>query len=826
MPHDARDLVVARGSDNHHMGSDRGLTTEEARRRLALHGPNEIQRQAVVSSWIVLARQFNSPVIWLLMGACVVSVGLGEAADAMAIVAIVILNGVIGFAQERRAERAILALRSMTAPRARVRRDGAAVEIPAAEVVPGDVLVLEAGDIVPADARLLEAQVLSTNEAPLTGESAPVEKSIATVAADAPLAERADCVFMATAVATGTGVAEVFATGMASELGKIAHLLTTAEQGPTPLQQRLAALSRLLLYVCLGIVAVVAVAGLWHGWSALDVLLSAVSLAVAAVPEGLPAIVTIALAVGVQRMAARHVLIRRLPAVETLGCATVICSDKTGTLTSGIMTVRELWGPDPDRLLFAAAACSDAELHSNEPTSVGDPTELAILASAAERDIRRADIERSLPRVHVRPFDASRKRMSVQRTDGRLYVKGAAEALLPLCVRGTEGALEASMALAGRGLRVLAVAVGENRDEEQLTLLGLIGMADPPRPEAIEAVAAARRAGITTVMITGDHPATAAAIARELGILAEGDVPSGVVHARVAPEDKLAIVRRWKGRGAVVAMTGDGVNDAPALREAHIGIAMGRTGTEVTREAADMILTDDNFASIIAAVSEGRGIFDNIRKTLVYLLGGNAGELGVMLVAALAGLPLPLLPIHLLWINIVTDGLPALALVMDPTDEDVLRRPPRHPDEPMLGRSEWTYILVTGILQAGATLGVFTWALHSGTLADARNLAFSTLVFGELFRAFAARSTTRIFWQVGVFTNLRLLVVVVVSALVQVVIHTMSVTQAFFQIGALSQAQWALAVAIGFCPVTILELEKLARAAIRPRSSPGQATAG
>jgi Ca2+-transporting ATPase len=756
----------------------------------------------------------------------VVSVGLGEAADAMAIVAIVILNGVIGFAQERRAERAILALRSMTAPRARVRRDGAAVVIPAAEVVPGDLLVLEAGDIVPADARLLEAHVLSTNEAPLTGESAPVEKSIAPVAADAPLAERADCVFMATAVATGTSVAEVFATGMASELGKIAHLLTTAEQGPTPLQQRLAALSRLLLYVCLGIVAVVAVAGLLHGWSALDVLLSAVTLAVAAVPEGLPAIVTIALAVGVQRMAARHVLIRRLPAVETLGCATVICSDKTGTLTTGIMTVRELWGPDPDRLLFAAAACSDAELHSNEPTGVGDPTELAILTSAAERGIRRADIERSLPRVHVRPFDASRKRMSVQRTDGTLYVKGAAEALLPRCSRGTEGALEASMALAGRALRVLAVAVGENRDEEQLTLLGLIGMADPPRREAIEAVAAARRAGITTVMITGDHPATAAAIARELGILAEGDAPSGVVHARVAPEDKLAIVRTWKGRGAVVAMTGDGVNDAPALREAHIGIAMGRTGTEVTREAADMILTDDNFASIIAAVSEGRGIFDNIRKTLVYLLGGNAGELGVMLVAALTGLPLPLLPMHLLWINIVTDGLPALALVMDPTDEDVLRRPPRRPDEPMLGRSEWTYILVTGILQAGATLGVFTWALHSGTLVDARNLAFSTLVFGELFRAFAARSTTRIFWQVGVFTNLRLLVVVVVSALVQVVIHTMPVTQAFFQIGALSRAQWALAVAIGFCPVTILELEKLARAAFRPRSSPGHATAG
>jgi P-type Ca2+ transporter type 2C len=789
----------------------RGLAGDEAARRLIEQGSNEIQREAQASSWLVLARQFNSPVIWLLVGACAVSAALGEVADAIAIASIVVLNGLVGFFQEHRAERAILALRSMTAPRARVLRDGRSVLIAAAEIVPGDALLLEAGDIVAADARLLEANVVSTYEAALTGESRPVEKSIEPAPPDAPLAERRDSVFMGTSVATGTAVAEVVATGMHTELGKIAHLLATAQEADTPLQQRLAGVSRVLLYICLVIVGVVATAGWLQGWSSLEVLLSAVSLAVAAVPEGLPAIVTIALAIGVQRMAARHVLIRRLPAVETLGCATVICTDKTGTLTTGVMVVRELWGRNHERLVFAAAACCDAELHEDERTGVGDPTELAILAAAAERAIRRRDIEEMRPRLLVKPFDADRKRMSMARADGFLYIKGAVEVLLPLCVNGMEGAAEANAQMAARGLRVLAVGIGRGLEEQDLELLGLVGIADPPRTEAIDAVAAARAAGVTTVMITGDHPLTARAIARELGILRPGDVPDDVVHARATPEDKISIIRRWKARGAVVAMTGDGVNDAPALREAHIGIAMGRTGTEVTREASDMILTDDNFASIVAALKEGRGIFDNIRKTLVYLLAGNAGELAVMLVAALMGLPLPLLPLHLLWINIVTDGLPALALVMDPAEEGVLNRPPRHPQEPMLGRAQWNYIVLTGLLQAAATLGTFAWALETRDLTEARNLAFSVLVFGELFRAFAARSTTRTFWEVGVFTNLRLLCVVLVSAFVQLGIHHIPATQQFFEIGALSLADCALTVLVGLCPVTILEVQKLLR---------------
>jgi P-type Ca2+ transporter type 2C len=793
----------------------RGLTGEAAAARLIEYGPNEIQRRPPTPAWRVLAAQFNSPVIWLLIGACVVSVALGEVADAVAIATIVVLNGIVGFFQEHRAERAILALRSMTAPRARVQRDGRSLVVTAADVVPGDALLLEAGDVVAADARLLDAHSLSTNEAALTGESVPVEKSIEHVPAGTPLAERRDSVFMGTSVATGTAVAEVVATGMKTELGRIAHLLETAEDTATPLQRRLASVSRVLLVICLAIVVVVAVAGWMRGWPALDVLLSSVSLAVAAVPEGLPAIVTIALAIGVQRMASRHVLIRRLPAVETLGCATVICTDKTGTLTTGVMTVRELWGRDHERLLFTAAACCDAEWHADTRTGVGDPTEVAILAAAAERGIARADIEADRPRVLVRPFETGRKRMSIARADDRVYVKGAVEAVLPLCSRHIEAAAEANVQMAARGLRVLAVAVGQGIEEHDLELVGLIGLADPPRTEAIEAVAAARAAGITTVMITGDHPMTARAIARELGILDGNASAEDVVHARATPEDKISIVRTWKARGAIVAMTGDGVNDAPALREAHIGIAMGRTGTEVTREASDMILTDDNFASVVAAVREGRGIFDNIRKTLVYLLAGNTSELAVMLAAALVGLPLPLLPLHLLWINVVTDGLPALALVMDPADEDVLQRPPRHPQEPMLGRAQWRFVVLTGLLEATAILGVFVWAFTSRDLTQARSLTFSTLVFAELFRAFAARSPTRIFWEVGAFTNLRLLGVVVASVFVQVAIHAIPATQAFFQIAPLSRRDAVLALAIGLCPVTVVELQKLVRRAMK-----------
>ena len=788
-----------------------GLTGAEAARRLAEHGPNEIKREEATSPWVTLAGQFKSPVIWLLLGACAISAAMGEVLDATAIGSIVVINAFVGFFQEYRAERAVLALRSMTAPRARVTRDGSSILVAAATVVVGDMLLLEAGDIVAADAHLLEANALACNEAMLTGESAPSEKTITPASPEAPLAERHDWVFMGTSIAKGTGRAAVAATGMASELGKIADLLATAQITETPLQVQLARVSRTLLYVCVAIVAVVAALGLVRGLGLFDVFLSAVSLAVAAVPEGLPAIVTIALAIGVQRMVSRHVLIRKLPSVETLGSATVICTDKTGTLTTGVMAVRELWGADQTKLIDAAAACSDAELSSDERGGVGDPTEVAILVAAAARGIRRSEIEQQRTRSAVNPFDTDRMRMSILRADGVLYVKGALEKLLPLCVEGAEGAAECNAQMAARGLRVLGVAVGDGPQEESLRLLGLVGIADPPRSEAIEAIAAARRAGVKTVMITGDHPVTALAIARELGLVLLGESPDELVHARATPEDKLRIVRSWKERGAIVAMTGDGVNDAPALREAHIGICMGKSGTEVTREASDMVLTDDNFASIVAAIREGRGIFDNIRKALVYLLAGNAGELSVMLFASLIGLPLPLLPLQLLWINLVTDGLPALALVMDPADDDVMTRPPRRPNEPMLGRAEWTAICATGLLQTTATLAVFAWALRTRNLAEARNLAFSVIVFAELFRAFAARSTTRLFWEVGPFSNLALLGVVIASVAMQLAIHHIPATQALFHIGDLPLADCAIGLLVGLFPVSVIELSKLVR---------------
>ncbi len=792
-----------------------GLSSSDAQRLLREAGPNEITREAGKPAWMLFLAQFSSPVIWLLLAACALSGALGEVADAIAIGAIVIINAFVGFFQEYRAERAILALRSMTAPRARVIRNAHVEIIAAADVVPGDVLVLEAGDIVAADARLLEANVLSTMEAALTGESTPVTKDVRASAPDAPLAERRDCVFLGTTVATGTALAEVTATGMRTELGRIAHLLTTAQEEATPLQKRLTTLSRLLMYLCLGIVAVVALLGWWRGLPGIEVLMSAVSLAVAAVPEGLPAIVTIALAVGMQRMAARHALLRRLMAVETLGCASVICTDKTGTLTTGVMAVREVWGADHNRVLDAATACSDADLSADERSGVGDPTEVAIVVAAAARGITRDAIELARPRRSVLPFDADRKRMSIYRADGVLYAKGAMESIsqqsrvLPL------GALEAASEMAARGLRVLAVAIGARQEETELELLGLLGIADPPRTEAIEAIAIAAAAGIRTVMITGDHPLTAHAIARELGIVRAGEPADELVHARATPEDKLQIVRRWKARGAIVAMTGDGVNDAPALREAHIGIAMGQTGTEVTREVSDIVLADDNFATIVAAVEEGRGIFDNIRKTIVYLLGGNAGELAVVFVAAIVGLPAPLLPLHLLWINLVTDGIPALALVTDRSSDSTMRRPPRPASEPILGARQWRDVVLAGALQAISTLTIFMWALEARSLEEARNLAFSVLVFGELLRAFSARDPDRPFWEVGLFSNLRLFSIVLISMLVQLGIHHIPATQQLFDIGALGLFDCMLSLFVGALPLVVLELTKVCRRAIR-----------
>jgi Ca2+-transporting ATPase len=869
---------------------EQGLSVNEAKKRLARFGPNKIRKGKRFSALIIFISQFKSLVIWVLIGAAAVSVALDETIDGIAIITIVILNAVIGFFQEYRAERAAAALARLTAPRCRVVRDGHSVVIAATEIVPGDILLLEGGDLVAADARLIQASVVRINEAPLTGESQAVDKFTGTLPPLTPLAERSNMVFLGTSVTGGTGRALVVNTGMETELGRIAKLLETAESGKTPLQNQLDRVARLLLWACLGIVTLIFGLGLLREIAPFELFLSAVSLAVAAIPEGLPAVVTVALALGMQRMVQRHVLVRHLASVETLGRTQVICTDKTGTLTMGEMTARKLItsqnlyrvtgegystegaffignaqalpseNPELLALLRASAACNDAELTqiNDRPGIVGDPTEGALLAAAAKGKITRAAIEAEMPRLAVIPFDSDRKCMTVIRHHEDqcwAFVKGAPEVIFSRCTLIRIGRevreltdsdcnwlLHTNALLAHNALRVLAVAerqldgfsfeegrVDDTKIERELTLLGLVGLQDPPRPEAIGAVARCKRAGIKTVMITGDHPETARAIGHELGILGTGDevlvgaeldslddealkerAPKVSVYARVTAEHKLRIVRAWKAQDTVVAMTGDGVNDAPAIKEAFIGVAMGIAGTEVTKEAADIIITDDNFASIVAAVEEGRGIYDNIAKTLGYLLGGNTGELIVMLSAVLLGWPLPLLPLHLLWINLVTDGLPALALATDPIDPGVLNRPPRHSQESLFNRDFLTLILFTGLLTAGVTLGMFAYELYiNNSLEQARDAAFTALVIAELLRSFGARSDRLNLWQIGLFSNMRLFMIVVVSFALQLAMHYIPMLQALLQIEPVTPKQCAAWIGVGFIPLVILELRKV-----------------
>lgn len=782
-----------------------GLSSEEAQHRLAQHGPNEIRRESGRSAFRLAAAQFSSPLVLILFVACLLSGALGEWAEAIAITAILLLNAVIGFVQEYRAETAIQALMAMTAPRARVIRDGRQHVVPAKEVVLGDVLLLEAGDLVAADAQAIESSRFQVNEALLTGESLPVEKGVA--------ADASGTVFMGTEVTSGTATAEVIATAMNTELGKIARLLATTETTTAPLQIQLVMVGKLLLAVCLSVVALVLAVGMFQGRPWLELVIFAISLAVAAVPEGMPAVVTVALALGVQRMAARHALIRSLPSVETLGSVTVICTDKTGTLTTGKMRVRKLWGNDHRALVQAAVSCCDAELDPEGCEGNGDPTELALLIEGRARDLEKARIEASNPRISTEPFDSNRKRMSVLRADGVLYVKGAPESILSLCPRlsGEQiaSARSAIDEIASRGLRVLAIATGRGVVEKDLELLGLTGIADPPRTEVVQAIAEARAAGVRLIMITGDHPKTAQAIAREIGLVLEGEPSQGLVHARATPADKLKLIRQLKGQGAIVAMTGDGVNDAPALREAHIGIAMGRTGTEVTRQAADLILADDNFATIVAAIREGRGTYENIRKAVLYLLTGNFAELLVVMGASAFALPLPLMAAHLLWINLVTDALPGLALIADPVSSEAMSHPPRPKDERILGKAEWTQMLWIGSLEASVVLAVF-WKL--GRTADfehARGIVFTTFVFSQIFRSLSARSPNRIFWSVGALSNLWLLGVIAITLVLQLSLHFIPLSQRVFGLAPIQGADLLWILPCSLITVTIVDLRKL-----------------
>ncbi|MEK6280391.1 MAG: cation-translocating P-type ATPase [Acidobacteriota bacterium] len=789
----------------------RGLTVSKAARRLDEFGPNEIQSAARVSPWTILFEQFKNVLIIILLIATALSAFLGHGIEAIAIVVIVLFAVILGFVQEYRAERAIEALREMAAPMATVIRDGRERRVPARELVPGDVIHLATGDKVPADVRLIEAVNLQTVEAALTGESAPVEKHTRPLEDERlPTGDRKNLAYAGTVVTYGRGRAVVVATGMSTEFGKIARMLDSVEVGKTPLQGNLDRVGKTLARIAFVVVTVIVALGLFRGQPFVEMLIFGVALAVAVVPEALPAVVTISLALGVKRMVKRNALVRRLPAVETLGSTSVICSDKTGTLTKDEMTVRRLFvgqmlevsgtGYEPHGkflingtaveltepmllLLRAAALASDARVERSEAGDKwevkGDPTEGALVVAAAKAGLVKAELDAQFPRVGEIPFTAETKRMITlhQTPEGvAAYAKGAPEVIVQSCVRrlterGEESlddarsveVLEVARQMAAEALRVLAVAYKRNAApedaEKDMTLLGLIGMIDPPRPEAKAAIRECEEAGIKVIMITGDHPLTAKAVAEELGLSKHGRVVTGPeleamderqleqevasveVCARVSPSHKLRVVTALQTSGHVVAMTGDGVNDAPALKKADIGIAMGITGTDVSKEAAAMTLIDDNFASIVSAVEEGRGIFSNIKKYLMYLLSSNIGEIGLMAGATLAGLPLPLSAVQILYVNLATDGLPALALAVDPPEEDLMRRPPRDPRTGIFTRPVVLLMLVGGVWSTIVNISLFVWALNSGRgVQEAMTMTFVSLVLIQFFKAYNFRS--------------------------------------------------------------------------------------
>ncbi len=878
----------------------RGLSVELAGERLSDFGPNRLEEVGRVSAWRQFANQFTDFIVLVLVGAALVSGLLQEWIDAIAILAIVVLNALLGFIQEYRAERALEALKKLAAPLARVIRSGEVRNIPAEEVVPGDIMVLEMGDLVPADGRLLEDHLLEVDEASLTGESVPVKKATELILDEnAPLGDRRNMVYSSTVVTYGKGKAVVVATGMKTELGRIAHLVQTIGRERTPLQERLERVGRWLVYGCLLICVVVFGLGLWRGVPPIEIFLTAVSLAVAAIPEGLPAVVTIALALGVRRMVQRNALIRKLPSVETLGSATVICTDKTGTLTQSEMTVRKIglldriidvtgdgYAPQGDfkvggvtvsaedrdvhLALKIGVLCNNARLkHDGSDGAgwsvVGDPTEGALLTAAAKAGLWREDLEQQYAFLSELPFDSNRKRMSTiwQGATGAVTaaVKGAPDVILSLCTHiqirhevreitseEREFLLQLNNQLANEAMRLLGMAyrrlpegLGDLSVEElerDLIFAGLMAMRDPPRPEAREAIAKARRAGLEVVMITGDHKSTAEAIAKELDLLHEGDIClTGTeldeindekltdivehvrVYARVSPEHKLRIVRAWEGQGRVVAMTGDGVNDAPALKEADIGIAMGITGTDVSKEASDMILTDDNFASIVAAVEEGRAIFDNIRRFIHYLLSCNVGEVLAMFLASLLGMPLPLLPIQILWVNLATDSLPALALGVETPEPGVMDRPPRPPTEGVITSSMARIMAIQGLIIGLLTLGAFAFEYYvvGGGAERARVMAFSTTIFAQNIHAFNVRSERYSIFELGPFSNRWLVAAFGAVILSELAIIYLPIFQPIFKTMPLTLSDWSVVVSLGLMPLIIMEVIKAAGKLMRRR---------
>ncbi len=841
---------------------EQGLSADVARQRQAEYGPNIIPGKKRRSLPAILLAQFRDFMILVLLAAAVISGLVGDPEDTIAILVIVLLNAVIGAIQEFRAERAVAALRAMSAAEANVLRDGRNVTIAAAELVPGDVVVIQAGDVVPADLRLFHVEEMLADESALTGESATVSKQSQVIdEADLAPGDRFNIAYKSSQVSSGGGRGVVVATGLDTEIGRIAELLEAEEGVKTPLQQRLTRFGRYLALAVLAICTIVFVAGLLQGQPLLLMFLTAVSLAVAAIPEALPAVITISLALGARKLARHHALVRNLPAVETLGSVTFICADKTGTLTQNRMTAElfffagerheSLPGPGsgaPSTELGQAMALNN-DIAEKDGKPAGEPTELALFEAAGRAGFDRDELLRAKPRLNVIPFDSERKLMTTLHRSEQgvlLYSKGAPESLLPLCSRslGQEdevgfdagAALAEASRLAGEGYRVLAFArrdlaeppaeLDAGKIENELTFVGLVALIDPPRPEVPGAVADCLSAGITPVMITGDHPGTAMAIASRLGIaedraaLLSGDdladlgddefarmVDSIRVYARVTPEQKLRIVKALQARGEFVAMTGDGVNDAPALKRAGIGVAMGQKGTDVAREASDMVLLDDNFTTIVRAIRAGRAIFDNIRKFIKYTMSSNSGEIWTLFLAPFLGLPIPLLPIHILWINLVTDGLPGLALTAEPAEKGIMQRAPRPPEESIFAHGMWQHIVWVGLFIGGISIATMAWAI-AREVPYWQTVVFTVLTLSQLFHSLAVRSETESLFRLGLFSNLPMLGAVTLTLLLQLAVIYLPVFNGIFHTQPLPMFDLAVCVAVSSLVLFAVEIEK------------------
>jgi Ca2+-transporting ATPase len=824
-------------------GSMQGLTDDQVSGKLSKHGRNELKAKKKRSPILIFLSQFIDIMILVLVAAAIISAFIGELSDSVVIVVIIFLNAIVGFIQEYRAEKAMEALQKMAVPVAKVFRNGQRLEIPSPELVPGDIMLVEAGNLVAADSRLIEVHALKAEEASLTGESNAIDKTTDSLEdKDLSPGDRTNIIFKGTTITNGRGKSVVIATGMQTELGRIAGMLQEKES-TTPLQKRMADFSKKLTVIILILCAIFFGIAYFRGEDVGQMLLTAISLAVAAIPEALPAVITISLALGAKKLIRQHVLIRKLHAVETLGSVTYICSDKTGTLTKNEMTVKEVWARNEDEILKLVKSMSlnhDVKQVNDTKKMIGDPTEIALASFASNHENFDKQWKKDYPRVDEVPFDSDRKAMTtIHDEDGKysIVTKGALESLWKISRDQDEAWKKEEERMAKQGMRVIAFAtkridklpdqINPQTIESELELIGLAGLIDPPREEAKQAILECKTAGIKAVMITGDHPLTAAAIARELGILETKEdllltgtelaelseeaflerVEKVRVYARVSPEQKLNIIKALQSKDHFVAMTGDGVNDAPSLRKANIGIAMGITGTDVTKAAAHMILLDDNFATIIKAVRQGRRIYDNIRKFIKYIMTGNSAEIWTIFLAPFFGLPVPLLPVHILWINLVTDGLPALALAAEPAEKDIMKRKPRKTDESIFAGGVGWHILWVGIL-AGLVCIAMQWYEIKSESSNWQTIVFTTLCFAQLWHVMAVRSDTRSLFKQGFFSNKTLLGAVVATLLLQLAVIYIPSLNTFFHTSPLTWKELVSAVVVSSTIFWAVELEK------------------